>query len=154
MLALFFEDGMYGMEYILRFGDEEDIRNQLSYRNDWLNVVQCGKEYGPSEDKKNLKKLESFLRRPQSRKTFEKFEIELSTGTVGCIMCADSEKECERIKEHLIENMALEESKKSKLNNLFAQIARSFTDADMYNLVFEKMEERQYATSGIAKDDY
>lgn len=154
MLALFFESGAYGIDYILRIGDEKDIRDQLIDRNDWFNLEQCGRIYGTKKDQKILDKLKEFIFEEQTRGSIEKFNITLSTGTIKNIMVAENEPEAQEIIRYLEKNINLSDKEQDKFKKFCDQILGSFRDDELYDLVFNKIASRQYVTSGIATENF
>lgn len=155
MFALFLEKGVYGTEYSLRIGgDVREIVNQLAYKNDWSCLVNMGRSMGPKNDQPKLDKLEKFLSTCKDRKTLEKFRIKISTGEVGCVMCAETEEELEKMRKFVLSAQGIDPKHHSKLNGLFDRLIASLNSEEGAQCLYRKISDRQFIDSGIARDDY
>ena len=152
MIALFSEKGWAGTDLILRVGTIEEILDQLAYVNDWRCLIYSGKSMGPKSDQPKLKKLSTFLQKCSTRKDLEKFNIIISTGELGCLMCADQVEELENMRSIVLSSH--EESYHERLNALFDRLIVSMETKDSSSVFFKNISSRQYITTGIGLDDY
>lgn len=154
MIGLFFEKGWAGTDFLLRIGDVDDIRNQLANKNDWACLVENGRSMGPKRDQPNLDELDKFLRSCKDRKSMESFTIKLSTGGVGCIMCAETVEEVEKMRKFILAAPEFDSAKHKRLNGLFDNLVEYLRSGEDDNALYVKISNRQYIDSGIALDNY
>jgi len=154
MIALFCEDGYAGTEYILRIGSIDEIRAQLSHVNDWSCLVENGRAFGPATDEDGLNRLSDFLRSCSDRKDVESLNIELSTGSIRCVMCADTMVELNQMKEFLLRNADVKGSYAAKVRELFDEMRSHLSSSEDEDNFSRKVSRRQYFDSGIAREDY
>jgi len=152
MLALFYEDGLYGKEYILRAGDTDDIQSQLLSINSWLCVCNNGRIMGPKEDQEQLNKLEDFLTKKINRSAIKDFYISVSTGTMGCELLAETKEEFENLAEII---MIAGENNNQNLNKVEAlanKVVMSITEESALEYLERIYSRRQYLFTGIATE--
>jgi hypothetical protein len=154
MFCLIYEAGMLGASYSLRIGNIEEIRNQLAYINDWMCLVNTGRTMAPKKDKPKLKELLNFLTTCDNRKTLETFKISISTGELGCVMCAETENELEEMRKVILSAPGINVKYHQKLNGLFDKLIASFKSGDDSEDLYRKVAARQYIDFGISRDDY
>lgn len=152
MIGLFYEKGWAGLDLILRVGEPEEIREQLANINDWNCLVCSGQSLGPKSDQPKLKKLSSFLQTCEDRGTLENFKIKISTGELGCIFCAETKDELEKMRNFVLSKE--EESYHEKLSALFDRLIESQETGKIDPVMFGKLSTRQYITTGISRDNY
>lgn len=154
MVGLFYENGVYGKNYMLRIGDVESIRDQLAHINDWMCLVNMGKTMGSKSDQPKLKKLQNFLCTCVDREMLENFNIKISTGEVGCIMCAETVDELEKMKKIILSAPEINTEHHKKIISLFDWLNEYLSTGESDHVLFNKISARQYITTGIVRDDY
>ena len=153
MIGLFYEVGSFSKDYILRIGNVEEIRDQLAGINDWMCLVSMGQSMGTKSDKPKLKKLYSFLSTCEEREELENFKIKISTGELGCVMCAETEQELEIMKKFILSAPEIKEEYLEKIERLLDRLGTYFDEGSQHDL-YGKFSQMQYLFSGIGRDDY
>lgn len=154
MFGLFYEKALGTQEYILRVGDVQDIRNQLADINDWLCLVNQGMAMGPKGDQPKLKKLHDFLTTCEDRKTLESFKLKISTGEFGCIMCAETEDELEKMRKFVLSAPEINKKHQIKISCQFDRLISYLTSGENDRIIYNKISNRQYIDTGIGCDEY
>jgi len=152
MIGLFYEKGWAGEDLILRIGEVEEIRDQLADVNDWYCLVRSGQSLAPKKDLPKLKKLASFLKTCENRNELERFKVKISTGELGCVMCAETTGDLEKMRDVVLSKE--NESYHQKLNMLFDRLLDYLKSGDSDSVFHNKLARRQYIRTGIACDDY
>ena len=153
MFGLFYEKAWSKKEYILRIGDVPDILRQLGEVNDWMCLVNEGMTMGTKRDQPKLKKLYDFLTTCKDRKTLENFNLKISTGEFGCIMCAETENEINKMREFVLSAQDIDEKYHNKINELFDRMITYVNAGEKDNILFNKISAQQYFDSGINCND-
>jgi hypothetical protein len=154
MIGLFYADGFAGKEYILRVGDVAAITNQLAHVNDLRCLVRMGRTMGPKSDQPQLDRLEAFLDTCEDRKGLEEFQIKISTGKIGCVMCAETSDEVEQMGRFVVAQPEHKKEYHEKLEALFDRVAAYISSGEKDDGLYALLSGRQHILSGVARDDY
>ena len=154
MFGLFYEKGLGRKEYLLRIGNITAIRTQLAYVNEWMDLVNMGNSIGTKSDQPKLKKLDNFLSTCEDRKTLENFKIKISTGEMGCVMCAETKDELEKMRKIILSASEIDIKHHEKINGLFDRLIAYLSSDESDHALYDKLSNRQYIDTGIARDDY
>jgi len=154
MIGLFCEEGIFGKDYILRIGDVEEIKDQLANLNDWMCLIAMGRSMGPKSDQPKLKKLHRFLTTCETKEELENFKIRISTGELGCIMCAETECEFEKMRNFILFASEIKAEHLEKVERLLDKLKEYFSSEESRYNLHCKFSRMQYIRSGIARDDY
>lgn len=155
LVALCYDRGLYGeRDLAIRIGTVGQIVAQLAVLNDWHYLVQMGREMGPKRDQPKLDRLEKLLNDCTDRKTLEQFRLEISTGELGCLMCAESPAEFAEMKRVILSAPSIDDTIRAKVSALLDQLDAFFGPGGGDPTVVERICSRQYLTTGVARDDY